>query len=82
MAELAGAHVYNKQGAVVYANGAYVSVVAVEDGEYEIDLGRDGAVYNALSGNKLGSSRTIALKMRKGDCRFLRLGKGNADFEK
>lgn len=82
MAELAGAHVYNKQGAVVYANGAYVSVVAVEDGEYEIDLGRDGAVYNALSGNKLGSSRTIALKMEKGDCRFLRLGKGNADFEK
>lgn len=82
MAGLAGAHVYNKQGAVVYANGAYVSVVAVEDGEYEIDLGRDGAVYNALSGNKLGSSRTIALKMRKGDCRFLRLGKGNADFEK
>ncbi len=82
MAELAGAHVYNKQGTVVYANGAYVSVVAVEDGEYEIDLGRDGAVYNALSGNKLGSSRTIALKMRKGDCRFLRLGKGNADFEK
>lgn len=80
MAELAGAHVYNKQGAVVYANGAYISVVAVEDGEYEIDLGRDGAVYNALSGNKLGNSRTLTLKMKKGDCRFLRLGRGNSDL--
>ena len=80
MAELAGAHVYNKQGAVVYANGAYISVVAAEDGEYEIDLGRDGAVYNALSGNKLGNSRTLTLKMKKGDCRFLRLGRGNSDL--
>ncbi len=81
MARLAGAHVYCSKNAAAYANGAYLSITATEDGEHEIDFGRETDIYNALTGNKIAKTRLLKMELKKGDCRFFRMGTGNAAIQ-
>ncbi len=85
MIKISGAHQYGKYPLCVYANGAYVSVTCV-DGidavhDIEIDVNSDREIFDALSGEKLGKGPKITLKMKRGDNRVLRLGKGNSDLK-
>ncbi len=83
MQKLAGAHVYCEQNAAVYANGAYLSVTATEDGAHKISLPKKSDVFNALTGGKIAENAdTFSLEMKKGENLFLRLGRGNAEFAK
>ena len=81
MAEVSGAHVYCRQDAAVYANGAYVSLTATKDGEHIVDFGGKAEIFDALSGKKLGDSNVLKINMKKGDCRFFRVGGGNAEIK-
>lgn len=80
MASVSGAHVYTKQPASVYANGAYVSITATTSEAHKIDLGREAEVFDALSGERLGKARVFEFDMKKGDVKFLRLGAGNSQY--
>ena len=86
MAKLSGAHMYAQKYIGVYANGGYVSVTCLDESatptDIEIDVNSDREIFDALSGEKLGKGPKITLKMKRGDNRVLRLGKGNADFKK
>lgn len=80
MASVSGAHVYTKQPASVYANGAYVSITATTSEAHKIDFGREAEVFDALSGERLGKARVFEFDMEKGDVKFLRLGAGNSQY--
>lgn len=77
MAVFSGVHVYTKQPAAVYANGAYVSITATTSEVHKIDFGREVEAFDALSGERLGKARVFEFEMNKGDVKFLRLGAGN-----
>ncbi len=72
-----GIHIYTEQPAAVYANGAYVSVCATTSEPHTIDVGTDETVYDALTGTPLGKGPVLKFDMKKGDVKFLRIGKGN-----
>ncbi len=82
MAEVSGVHIYTKQPAAVFANGAYISVTANTDELHEIDVGCDSSIYDALSGKRIGKGPVIKLDMKKGDIKMLRIGQGNSSLEK
>ena len=85
MAKLSGAHMYAQKYIGVYANGGYVSVTCLDESatptDIEIDVNSDREIFDALSGEKLGKGPKITLKMKRGDNRVLRLGKGNSDLK-
>ena len=85
-AKIAGAQVYTKQNISVWASGAYLSITCV-DGidelhDVELDIPSDKEIFDAITGEKLGKAPKLTLKMKRGDNRVLRLGKGNAEFVK
>ena len=85
-AKIAGAQIYSKQNISAWASGAYVSITCV-DGidavhDVEIDIPSDKEIFDAITGEKLGVAPKLTLKMKRGDNRVLRLGKGNAEFVK
>ncbi len=86
MIAVAGVREYSKQKLCAFANGAYVSVTCT-DGEsaphgVALNVHSDKEIFDALTGERLGKGPHITLKMKRGDNRILRLGKGNRDFVK
>jgi len=81
-AKLSGVHIYTDDPATIYANGGYISVVALADADIRIRLKTPRAVYDALKNTRIGEGAGITLKMRLGEMRLLRLGRGNEPFEK
>ena len=67
------------------SSGAYISVTCTDGGDspqdVDLNIPSNRDVYDALTGEKLGKAPNITLKMKLGDNRVLRLGRGNADFK-
>ncbi len=77
MAELAGTHIYTRQLASIFANGAYVSICATTDETHTVDFATNKKIYDAFTGKLLGVGPILNFDMYKGDILFLRIGKGN-----
>ena len=73
MIKLAGIHVYTNDNACVYANGNYLSVVALDNGIVNLNIPSTKDVYDAVSWKKIGTAPNLKLDMKKGDCLFLKL---------
>jgi hypothetical protein len=73
MMKLADVHVYTNDNASVYANGNYISVVALGDGIVNLNIPSTKDVSNAVSWKKIGKAPNLKLDMKKGDCLFLKL---------
>jgi hypothetical protein len=71
-ARKAGVHLYAQQDCNVYANGPILAIHAASDGAVELDTGRPGPVYDALTGAFLGAGPRIALPMKLAETRVLR----------
>jgi hypothetical protein len=86
MYKVAGVHQYSKQKVCVFANGAYLSITCTDDDkslhDIVLNIPSDKDVFDALTNEKIGKAPNITLKMKRGDNRVLRLGKGNAEFRK
>lgn len=67
MMKLAGVHIYTDDNASVYANGKYISVVALGDGAVNLDIPATGDVYDAVDGGVVGKAPKVRLDMKKGD---------------
>ena len=85
-AKIAGAQIFSKQNISAWASGGYVSITCT-DGidtihDVEINIPSDKEIFDAITGEKLGKAPKLTLKMKRGDNRVLRLGKGNAEFTK
>lgn len=72
MAKISGAHVYTDGNAAVFANGGYVSITANETAKFDVDFGFEANVFDALTGEKIGSGRVLKFDMKRGDTLFLR----------
>ena len=86
MYKVAGVHIYSEQPLCVYANGAYISVTCI-DGiatlhDIKLNIPSDKEVFDAITGEKIGTAPNVVLKMKKGDIKMLRLGNGNIDLKK
>jgi len=73
----AGAHVFTRADCNVWANGPFVSLHASQDGPVEIDTGRADEVRDALNGERLGQGPHLALVMKSGQTRVLRIAAKN-----
>ena len=82
MAKLSGAHMYADNDAVVYANGAYLSLTATRDGECTVDFGTDKEIFNAISGNSIGKGPVMKFDLKKGDNKFFKIGAGASDLKR
>lgn len=80
--KIADVHVYADNRASVIANGAYLSVSATEDGLVTLDVKSDKPVLDIATKKKIGNGPILKLEMKKGDTKFLRIGKGNSDLQK
>lgn len=84
--DISGAHVYAKSEQAVWASGGYVSITCT-DGikelhDVEMTIPSNKEIFDAVSGEKLGKAPKLILKMKRGDNRILRLGKGNKEYSK
>jgi len=75
MISLSGAHVYTNDPASIYANGKYISVAALEDGDVHLNIPSDQDVFDALTNKKLGTAPHLTLPLPKGTALLLRVGK-------
>lgn len=80
MARIAGVRIYTDSPAAVYANGTYIHVTPVDipDGETRdvaVDVHSSADVFNALTGEMLGTGPKISLKMKKGENVLLKTAK-------
>lgn len=76
IARKAGVHLYTPTDCNVYANGPIVAVSAAKDGAVTVDIGRTGAIRDALSGAAIGRGPTIRLNLKKGETRVLQVEGG------
>ena len=85
-AKIAEAQIYSKQNISTWASGAYLSITCTdgidEVHDVELDIPSDKEIFDAITGEKLGKAPKLTLKMKRGDNRVLRLGKGNVEFTK
>lgn len=72
-ARLANVHLYTKLNAVVYANGPYVAIHALEDGPLEVNIGKQLPVRNLLTGSIEAVGPVISLAVQKGDTRIFEI---------
>jgi hypothetical protein len=70
-AKKANVRLYTKVDCNVYANGPYLALHASQDGPVEVDTGQSSAVFDLLSGERLGQGPRITLQMKHGDTRIL-----------
>ena len=71
-ARKAGVHLYTQSDCNVYANGPIVALHTSQDGPLTVDTGHRGPIYDALTGNLLGSGPSVTLSLKKGETRLLR----------
>jgi hypothetical protein len=73
LAKIAGVHLYAKPGTVLWAAEGHLAVQAQEDGEVALDMGRPGAVVDALDGTAVSDGPTFSVKMRQGEVRVFKI---------
>ncbi|HSV74036.1 MAG TPA: beta-galactosidase [Chthonomonadales bacterium] len=73
-ARAGGVRLMADRDALVHANGPIVAVTATQDGTVALDVGRAVPVMDALSGARVGRGPRLALRLRRGETRVLRLG--------
>lgn len=73
----AGVHSYTDKEAAVFANGAYVSLTAVQDGIYTVDLKTNETVYYVFTDKPIGKGPVFKFDLKKGGVKFFRIGQGN-----
>ena len=71
-ARKANVHLYTQTDCNIYANGPILGLHAAQAGTLAVDLGRSGAVHDALSGEPLGFGPSLRLPLKKGETRVLR----------
>jgi len=72
-ARAAAVHLWADRETLVNANGPIVAVTATQDGRVALDVRRRAPVVDVLTGQRLGSGPRLALALRKGETRVLRL---------
>ncbi len=72
LARLAGVHLFTEGNATVWAAEGFLSVQAHESGPLRIDVGRQGAVVDALSGKALGEGPQVTLTLKRGEVLVLK----------
>ncbi|MBP7462090.1 MAG: T9SS type A sorting domain-containing protein, partial [Candidatus Delongbacteria bacterium] len=73
LAKLAGVHLYADQDAAIWAAEGYVSVHAVNDSPLVLHITDSVAVTDAISGEMIGIGPQIALNLKTGDTRLLKI---------
>ncbi len=75
IALMAGVHLYNRKGDIIYAGGEFVAIRAREDGYRRICLPIAGcAATDAMTGDTVSvNDRFIDMLMKKGDTRILHI---------
>lgn len=68
----AGVHLFTQSDCNVYANGPFVALHAAQDGPVEVNFGKNSAVFDVLSGAKIGVGPKFTLPFKRGDTRVLR----------
>jgi len=71
-AKLAGVHVYADQNAAVWADAGYVSVTPMVDGPLVVNGRGPGAVFDAMTGERVGDGAKVTLVAKAGETRLLR----------
>ncbi len=72
-AKLSGVHLFTESDCNVYANGPFVALHASQDGRITVNTGANAAVFDVLTGERLGRGPRIVLPMRFSDTRILRI---------
>jgi beta-galactosidase len=72
LARLTGVHLFTEGNATVWAAEGFLSVQAHEAGPLRIDVGRKGAVVDALSAKTLGEGPQVTLTLKKGETLVLK----------
>jgi len=73
LAKLAGVHLYAQTDAAVWAAGPFLSIHAVADGPLQITTGSTAPVCDALDGARIGLGPRVALPIKAGQTRVLRI---------
>lgn len=72
LAQRAGVHLFCTVDAGVWAAGDYLMVQPMQAGKLSVDVGRAGAVGDALTGEGLGTGPMVTLDLREGETRVLK----------
>jgi hypothetical protein len=70
-AHTAGVHLFTQANCVVYANGRFLALHAVQDGPLAIDTGAAGPVRDVLTGEIVGDGPKLSLPLQRGQTRVL-----------
>jgi len=70
-AHTAGVHLFTQANCVVYANGRFLALHAVQDGPLAIDTGAAGPVRDVLTGEIVGDGPKLSLPIQRGETRVL-----------
>lgn len=73
-AQLAKVHLYTPGGSVVFANGNYLSIHAVQSGRIPIHTGKSSAVHDLLTGERIGNGPELSIDFKNGETRILDIG--------
>jgi len=65
-------HLYTQTDCNIYANGPILALHASQDGPITLDLGHRGPVYDAMTGDLVGTGSRVTLPMKRGETRVLR----------
>jgi beta-galactosidase len=72
-ARQAGVHLFTQTDCNVYANGPFLILHASQDGLLQVDIGVLAQVHDVLSGHAVAQGPKIALLLKKGETRVLRV---------
>lgn len=73
-AKLANVHLYTPGGTVVFANGKYLSIHALQSGNIPINTGKFAPVRDLLTGEALGHGPELSIAFKNGETRILEIG--------
>ncbi|MHB1460776.1 MAG: beta-galactosidase [Armatimonadota bacterium] len=73
----AGVHIYNDQDNIIMAGNGFVALHATSNGRKIVRLPSLSKVQDALTGQSLGTSRTLSFDMQVGDSMLLRVQPDN-----
>ncbi len=76
-ARKAGVHLFVDNDCNVYSNGHYLVLHGSQDGPLTLNTGCDDGVVDLLTGRRMGDGPAIALTMKRGETRVLRVRGGD-----
>jgi len=71
-ARKAGVRLFTQTDCNVYANGPFLVLHGAQDGPVTVNTGKAGAVYDVLTGRKIGVGPQLPLPLKRGETRVLR----------